>query len=117
MKQITFGQLIKEKRSEFGYSQEKLGDLLNVTRSYISKLENDRYDVPPSEKLVTEISLALNLDTYKLLRLCGRILDADQRILSALYIKYGDSFIQVFRKMHLNKAFAQKVFNLLHENS
>lgn len=40
IKLMQFGQLIKEIRNEKGLTQEKLGELIGVTKSQISKLEN-----------------------------------------------------------------------------
>jgi DNA-binding XRE family transcriptional regulator len=40
IKLIQFGQLIKEVRREKGLTQDGLGDLIGVTKSQISKLEN-----------------------------------------------------------------------------
>lgn len=37
---IQFGQLIKEVRKEKGLTQQQLGELIGVTKSQISKLEN-----------------------------------------------------------------------------
>lgn len=40
MKLIQFGQLIKEVRKEKDLTQDKLGELIGVSKSQISKLEN-----------------------------------------------------------------------------
>jgi len=40
IKLIQFGQLIKEVRLEKGLTQSDLGELISVTKSQISKLEN-----------------------------------------------------------------------------
>lgn len=40
IKLIQFGQLIKEVRKERELTQDELGDLIGVTKSQISKLEN-----------------------------------------------------------------------------
>jgi len=40
IKLIQFGQLIKEIRKERGLTQDQLGELIGVTKSQISKLEN-----------------------------------------------------------------------------
>lgn len=40
IKLIQFGQLIKEVRKEKGLTQDELGELIGVTKSQISKLEN-----------------------------------------------------------------------------
>lgn len=40
IKLIQFGQLIKEVRTEKGLTQDGLGNLIGVTKSQISKLEN-----------------------------------------------------------------------------
>jgi DNA-binding XRE family transcriptional regulator len=40
LKLIQFGQLIKQVRKEKQLTQDQLGDLIGVTKSQISKLEN-----------------------------------------------------------------------------
>ncbi len=40
IKLIQFGQLIKEVRNDKGMTQDELGQLIGVTKSQISKLEN-----------------------------------------------------------------------------
>ena len=40
IKLLQFGQLIKEVRKEKGLTQHALGELIGVTKSQISKLEN-----------------------------------------------------------------------------
>lgn len=40
IKLLQFGQLIKEVRKENGLTQNELGELIGVTKSQISKLEN-----------------------------------------------------------------------------
>lgn len=54
-----FGKVLKKKRVRRGFSQEKLAIDSNLTRAYISQLENGKRD--PSFFTIIKISKALKL--------------------------------------------------------
>ena len=56
--------LVRELRQEHGYSQEDLGDLLNVSRQTIISIESGRYN--PSLELAFKISLIFKLPIEKI---------------------------------------------------
>ncbi len=49
---------VKDLRTQFGYSQAKLGELLSVSRQTVNSLENGRYN--PSIELAFKISKVFN---------------------------------------------------------
>ena len=53
------GQRIKELREEKNLTQEKLGHLSNIDRTYINSVENGKRNI--SIKNIEKISLALNI--------------------------------------------------------
>lgn len=61
----NLGQIIREKRKSAGLSQEKLADILNVTKSTISKYELGQRE--PSFDQLQKIATAVNVDIYELL--------------------------------------------------
>lgn len=56
----TLGKLIQEKRKELGKTQYQLADETDLSRNYISDIENGRYT--PSIDSLTRIAVQLNLD-------------------------------------------------------
>ena len=60
MSSKTFGKLIRQARKDREYSQRELAKLIGVNFTYLSKLENDHADYPPSKEVIQ--SLAKHLD-------------------------------------------------------
>jgi transcriptional regulator with XRE-family HTH domain len=61
----SFGSSIRERRLQLHLTREQLARLVKSSASYISNLEADRRR--PSEKLVTKLAEALELDSRELL--------------------------------------------------
>ena len=57
----TLGRVIRDRRKEFGWSQDDLADDLGVTRGYVAKIETDAQI--PSVKILN--ALAENLEIPK----------------------------------------------------
>lgn len=57
--------LIKEIREEKGMSQQELANKVNISRSYLSEIENNKIN-NISFNLVLEIAAALNVDIKKI---------------------------------------------------
>ncbi len=65
---VNIGPMIRNARIEKGYSLEKLAQMINVSTSYIARLENgERRN--PSSKILTDISSAVGLDPIKIMNL------------------------------------------------
>ena len=47
---MNFGEKLRELRLAQSYSQRELAERLDVSFTYLSKLENNRMDRPPSEE-------------------------------------------------------------------
>ena len=56
---MTFGQKIKKRRDELGYTQEELAQRMQTSQPYISRLEKDGFK--PSMPMIINIATALNI--------------------------------------------------------
>jgi transcriptional regulator with XRE-family HTH domain len=56
----TLGAIIKQKRNEAGMTQDQLSSATNLSRNYISDIENGRYT--PSLNALSKIAICLDLD-------------------------------------------------------
>ncbi|HAG80227.1 MAG TPA: XRE family transcriptional regulator [Cyanobacteria bacterium UBA12227] len=81
----TFGQIICEARRGKGYSQRDLADRVKLHFTYLSKLENDRADTPPSEESIRLLARNLDLDEEELIFLAGRIPHCYQKLIRENY--------------------------------
>jgi len=61
-----FCKNLKYYRYKIGYSQEKLGELSDLSARYISAIECGRYS--PTFDTIEKIASALEIDDYKLFR-------------------------------------------------
>lgn len=58
---MTIGKKLKQLRASYNLSIEDFAKKVNVSPSYISKLENDKV-IEPSTKILNKIALACNKD-------------------------------------------------------
>ena len=68
----TFGERIRELRKASGLTQREFAEQLGIDFTYVSKIENGRIDVPPSEQLITRMADLLGVDANELLVLAGQ---------------------------------------------
>ena len=78
--------------------------------SYLSKLENDHADYPPSKEVIQSLAKHLNLDEQELTQLAGRIDPEDAEIFRDLIKQYQEMPV-LLRRMRDNPKFAKKVFS------
>lgn len=57
---MQIGDKIKECRNKHNLTQEKLAEMVGITRNYLSDLENNRY--LPSTKTLIKLANALDMD-------------------------------------------------------
>ncbi|MCM1315909.1 MAG: helix-turn-helix domain-containing protein [Prevotella sp.] len=62
---MTFGQKIKSRREELGYTQMEFAKRLHTTQPYISRLEKGWFN--PSMTMIMKISTALDISVDYLL--------------------------------------------------
>jgi transcriptional regulator with XRE-family HTH domain len=72
---MRFGEKIRELRQAKNLSQRALGDLVGVSFTYISKVENEKLDFGdyPSEDLIRKLANALEADEGDLFLLAKKI--------------------------------------------
>ena len=90
MDKTTFGKKIKQARLKLGFSQRELAAKIKINFTYLSKLETDKNDYPPSEEVIEKIANALNLDTDELTQLSGKITEEDIAVLKSLYMNHKE---------------------------
>ena len=73
-----FSQNLRFYRIKANISQEKLGEIVELSDKYISDLERQLYD--PSLKTIDSIAKALNIETYLLLKYDETHKDVPNRI-------------------------------------
>jgi len=81
---MTFGSRIRELRQAKALTLRRLADLVQVTFTYISKIENGKLSFGefPSDDLIMKLAQALDADSDELLLLAEKIPDAiRQRVL------------------------------------
>lgn len=69
----TLGNIIKNARKAKNYSQRELAKLSGIDYTYLSKIENDKTDYPPTERVIRLLARELDLNGEELIFLTGRI--------------------------------------------
>ncbi|MDE6538882.1 MAG: helix-turn-helix domain-containing protein [Ruminococcus sp.] len=62
---MTFGQKIRNRREQLGYTQAELAERLKSTQPYISRLERGNFN--PSMQMIINIAITLNISIDYLL--------------------------------------------------
>lgn len=70
---MTLGHRLHQLRRASGMSQRELAQRLGVSFTYLSKLENDRMEGPPSEDLLLRLASELGANADELLLLARRV--------------------------------------------
>ncbi len=65
----TVGQLIKDRRRALGLTLRDIADRVGCTRGYLSSIENDRREHPPSRGMLDRLEEALGLERGRLVSL------------------------------------------------
>jgi transcriptional regulator with XRE-family HTH domain len=72
LKRRTFGQLLREKRIEKGFSLRKFAELVGISPTYLSQVEQDNAD-PPTAERVKRMADLLGENTDEWIGLAGRV--------------------------------------------
>lgn len=70
---MTFGEKVKELRKRHRITQRDLAEKLGINFTYVSKIENDKLEAPPSEDLIRRLAEILHSDPEILLDLAGKL--------------------------------------------
>lgn len=78
---MRFGDRVRELRKHKGLGQRALADLIGVSFTYVSKIENHRLDFGdyPSEALIHKLADVLEVEEDELMLLTERIPDQIRR--------------------------------------
>jgi HTH-type transcriptional regulator, competence development regulator len=68
----TFGERIRNLRKARGLTQREFAEQLRIDFTYVSKIENGRNDIPPSEQLITRMAVLFGVEANELLALAGQ---------------------------------------------
>jgi len=71
-KQRPFGPTLRDKRTAKGYSLRKFADLIGVSPTYLSQVEQDNVD-PPTAERVQRIAEILGENADEMIALAGRV--------------------------------------------
>lgn len=105
--QNSFGQVIRHARKSKKYTLRELAKLTKLDFSYLSRLENDKAEYPPSETAIRALASHLDLDEEELIYLVGRIPESEEEFIK----KYYDKIPSLFRRMQENPEFADRIFS------
>lgn len=75
--EMHFGTRVRELRKSKGFTQRELAELLHVSFTYISKVENEKlhFGDYPSEKFIHRLAEVLTADEDELLLLADKVPD------------------------------------------
>jgi transcriptional regulator with XRE-family HTH domain len=113
---MTFGQKIRELRRTHDLTQRELADRLQAKGvradfTYISKIENDKLEFPPSEELIRELAQVLEADAEELLDLAGKF---DQKALQQVVSEMPEAGV-LLRRLQSRKIDTHQIRKLLDE--
>lgn len=77
----TFGRLLREKRLAKGYSLRKFAGLLDVSPTYLSHVEQDKVERPPTAARVYRMAELLGENPDEMIALAGRVPEDLRKIL------------------------------------
>jgi HTH-type transcriptional regulator, competence development regulator len=72
-KSTTFGDTIREKRLAKGYSLRKFAELIDVSPTYLSLVEQSKVERPPTVERVRRMAEVLGEKPDELISLAGRV--------------------------------------------
>lgn len=105
----SFASIIRKRRVELNLTQRQLATAIKCDVTYVSKLENERNDYPPSEEILCKIADKLKLDYNELMLLCGRVEKNTLAIFHELAEKYP-RFMPFIQRLANDETFAINVF-------
>ncbi|GJQ27839.1 MAG: hypothetical protein HBSAPP02_28710 [Phycisphaerae bacterium] len=71
----TFGQILRQKRIDKGLSLRKFAELVGVSPTYQSQVEQDKVESPPTVERLTRMADVLGEDRDQFISLAGRVAD------------------------------------------
>ena len=115
---LTFGQTIRQLRRAHRLTQRELAENvqalgLKADFTYISKLETDRLEIPPSEPLIRALAQLLDTDAEALLEMAGKF---DQKALQEVVAEMPEAAI-LLRRLQARKISQTQLRKFLDETT
>lgn len=115
---LTFGQTIRQLRRAHRLTQRELAENvqalgLKADFTYISKIENDRLEIPPSEPLIRALAQLLETDAEALLEMAGKF---DQKALQEVVAEMPEAAI-LLRRLQARKISQTQLRKFLDETT
>lgn len=107
-----FGSRIRQARNQLNYSLKTVAKAVEITDSYLSKLENAKNQYPPKEYVIKKLAKVLHLNYQDLIHLACRINRDDKEVFIYLSKKYPE-FPLFLKRMKDNPKFARIIFSVL----
>lgn len=104
-------EYVQKARKAKGLSQSALAEKVDVSASFICKLEHDRLVYPPTTAVLAKIAEVLEVDMDMLTFLAGRT-EAHLPLLEALIMTYP-AMPRLLRKLYADKAYATALITSL----
>lgn len=98
-KKETFGERIREKRTEKQITLRKFAEMIGVSPTYVSQIERNEFN-PPSEEKIRLIAKILDEDTDEMLALANKVSSDLPRIIqqhpkqAATFLRTVEGFSQ-----------------------
>lgn len=113
---LTFGQTIRQLRRAKRLTQRELAERvqalgLKADFTYISKIENDRLEVLPSEALIRGLAQVLEMNEERLLELAGKF---DQKALQEVVAEIPEAGV-LLRRLQARKISQKQLRKFLEE--
>lgn len=71
----SFGKMLREKRIAKGYSLRKFAEMANISPTYLSQVEQDKVERPPTVERVRKMAELLGENTTQWIAMAGRLPD------------------------------------------
>ncbi len=81
--QRSFGQVLREKRVAKGYSLRKFAELVDVSPTYLSQVEQDKVDSPPTVERLNRMADVLSENRDEFVSFAGRVPEDLPRIIQS----------------------------------
>ncbi len=81
--QKTFGQILREKRVGKGYSLRKFAELVDVSPTYLSQVEQDKVESPPTVERLNRMADVLGENRDEFVSVAGRVPEDLPRIIQS----------------------------------
>ena len=88
---MRIAETLRDTRRSHKLSQRAIALILGVNYTYISKLESDSTQYPPSDRFIARFAEHFNLDCDRLMLECGRIPVKMQPAIALLVLEKMDS--------------------------